>query len=121
MKKFILTACVLAVLIFALYTAYYYFGVYVDLHPGKSIEAFMKVEGKSILMERDGEYVPFEIRGVDMGVGVPGEWATDYAIDKETYLRWFGQIQEMGANTIRVYITLHDDFYNAFYEYNTEL
>ena len=28
-------------------------------------------------------------------------------------------MQEMGANTVRVYITLHDDFYNAFYEYNT--
>ena len=28
-------------------------------------------------------------------------------------------MQEMGANTVRVYITLHDDFYNAFYAYNT--
>ncbi|MFR5846717.1 MAG: hypothetical protein ACLUEU_13640 [Oscillospiraceae bacterium] len=38
---------------------------------------------------------------------------------RRPYLRWFGQMQEMGANTVRVYITLHDDFYNAFYEYNT--
>lgn len=28
-------------------------------------------------------------------------------------------IQELGANTIRVYTILHDDFYNAFYDYNT--
>ena len=65
------------------------------------------------------DYEAFEIRGVNMGVGIPGEWATDYAIDKETYLRWFQYIQDMGANTIRVYTILHDDFYNAFYEYNT--
>ena len=39
---------------------------------------------------------------------------------QETYLRWFEQIQELGANTIRVYTILHDDFYNAFYEYNTQ-
>ncbi|MGI5959144.1 MAG: family 2 glycosyl transferase [Massiliimalia sp.] len=71
-------------------------------------------------MQRDGKTVPFEIRGVNMGVGLPGEWATDYAIDKETYLRWFEWIQEMGANTIRVYTILQDDFYNAFYEYNTQ-
>ena len=62
---------------------------------------------------------PFTVKGVNLGVGVPGEWATDYAVSKETYLRWFAQMQEMGANTVRVYITLHDDFYNAFYEYNT--
>ena len=66
-----------------------------------------------------GSTSPFEIRGVNLGVGLPGEWATDYAIDEETYLRWFGYIQELGANTIRVYTLLQDDFYNAFYEYNT--
>ena len=51
---------------------------------------------------------------------MPGEYATDFAIDKETYKRWFSDIQELGANTIRIYTLLHDDFYNAFYEYNTE-
>ena len=71
-------------------------------------------------MEKDGKIEPFEIRGVNMGVGIPGEWATDYAIDEETYMRWFEWIQEMGANTIRVYSFLHDDFYNAFYEYNKD-
>ena len=120
MKKFIIAVCAVVLLAFAAYTAYYRFGIYVDLHPDQPVTTFMKTEGKSILMEREGRYVPFEIRGVNMGVGIPGEWATDYAIDKETYLRWFGYIQEMGANTVRVYIALQDDFYNAFYEYNLE-
>ncbi len=79
----------------------------------------MKTDEDTIYMERDGVYEPFEIRGVNLGVGIPGHFATDYAIDEETYLRWFGYIQELGANTIRVYTLLHDDFYNAFYEYNT--
>lgn len=120
MKKFIIGACTAVLLVLLGYTAYYHLGIYVDLDPGKPVTAFMKTEGKSILMEREGEYVPFEIRGINLGAGLPGEWATDYAIDVETYLRWFQQIQELGANTIRVYVTLHDDFYNAFYEYNTE-
>lgn len=119
MKKFIIGACAVILLLYLGYVAYYQFGLYVDLNPDAPVTTFMKTEGKSILMERDGEYVPFEIRGVDLGVGIPGQWATDYAIDQETYLRWFGYIQDLGANTVRVYITLHDDFYNAFYAYNT--
>ena len=33
-------------------------------------------------------------------------------------MRWFSYIQEMGANTVRVYTIQADDFYEAFYEYN---
>jgi hypothetical protein len=108
------------VLLFAWNEAYYRFGVYVDLDPDQPVTTFMTTDEDTIYMQRDGKTVPFEIRGVNMGVGLPGEWATDYAIDKETYLRWFEWIQEMGANTIRVYTILQDDFYNAFYEYNTQ-
>lgn len=120
MKKFIICACILVLLAFGIHTAYYRFGIYLDLNPDAPVTAFMTNDADTIYMERDGEKVPFEIRGVNMGVGLPGKWATDYAIDKETYLRWFGWIQEMGANTIRVYTMLQDDFYNAFFEYNTQ-
>lgn len=41
-------------------------------------------------------------------------------IDKETYKRWFKYIQDMGANTIRIYTVQQDVFYNAFYEYNKD-
>ncbi len=119
MKKFIAAACAVVLLCFAFYYARYHMGLYIDLDPNAPVTTFMKTDADTIYMERDGSYVPFEIRGVNLGVGIPGEWATDYAIDKETYLRWFRYIQELGANTIRVYTILQDDFYNAFYEYNT--
>ena len=101
MKKFILAACAVALLLFAGYYAYYHMGIYIDLNPDAPVTTFMKTDEDTIYMERDGVYEPFEIRGVNMGVGIPGEWATDYAIDAETYLRWFEQIQVLGANTIR--------------------
>ena len=119
MKKFIIAACAVFLCLFVANYAYYHLGIYIDLHPNQEVTTFMKTDADTIYMERDGQYEPFEIRGVNLGVGIPGEWATDYAIDKQTYLRWFGWIQEMGANTIRVYTILHDDFYNAFYEYNS--
>ena len=114
MKKFILTVCVLTALLFTGYYAYYHLGIYLVGAEGP-VTTFMKTDADTIYMERDGGYEPFEIRGVNMGVGIPGHFATDYAIDEETYLRWFQQIQDLGANTIRVYTILHDDFYNAFY------
>ena len=120
MKKFIVAACIVVGLLFFGYYAYYHMGLYVTVHSDDPITTFMKTDEDTIYMERDGTYEPFEIRGVNLGVGIPGEWATDYAIDKETYLRWFAYIQDLGANTIRVYTLLHDDFYNAFYEYNTQ-
>lgn len=120
MKKFILGACIVVVLLVAGYYAYFHLGVYVDTDPNAPVTTFMKTDEDTIYMERDGAYVPFEIRGVNLGTGIPGQWGTDYVIDEETYLRWFQWIQEMGANTIRVYTILQDDFYNALYTYNTE-
>ena len=120
MKKFVICVSALVVIGFSLWFAYFALGFYIDLRPDAPVSTFMTTDEDTIYMERDGVSVPFEIRGVDLGVGIPGEWATDFAIDKETYLRWFGYIQELGANTIRVYTILHDDFYNAFYEYNTQ-
>lgn len=110
----------MVLLIFTWNIAYYELGIYIDWNPDEPVTTFMTTDTDTIYMERNGHTAPFEIRGVNMGVGLPGEWATDYAIDQDTYLRWFGWIQEMGANTIRVYTILHSDFYNAFYQYNTQ-
>ena len=120
MKKFIIAVGSVVLTLLVCHQAYYRFGLYIDLRPHQPVTTFMTTDEDTIYMEKDGETVPFEIRGVNMGLGLPGKWATDYAIDKETYLRWFAQIQEMGANTIRVYTILQDDFYDAFYEYNKD-
>ena len=82
MKKFIIGACIAVVLLFAGFYAYYYLGMYRDLRPDAPVTTFMKTDEDTIYMERDGQYVPFEIRGVDLGAGMPGEYATDFAIDK---------------------------------------
>lgn len=119
MKKFIIVLSALILTYLAYDAARYYLGWYIDLRPNEPVSTFMSTDEQSLYLDRGDGPEPFTVKGVNLGVGIPGEWATDYAIDKETYLRWFALMQEMGANTVRVYITLHDDFYNAFYEYNT--
>ena len=120
MKKFIITAAVILCLYFAWDVACYRLGFYIDLHPQEPVTTFTTADEEQIYLDQGEGKEPFTIRGVNLGAGIPGEWATDYAIDKETYLRWFKMIQDMGANTIRVYTILNDDFYNAFYEYNKD-
>jgi hypothetical protein len=97
---------------------YYHQGVYVDLDPDKPVTTFVRTEGEKILLDCGNGYEEFEIRGVDLGSGIPGEWSTDFGATKKDYLRWFKMIREMGANTIRIYSVNNDVFYNAFYEFN---
>lgn len=120
MKKFILTVAALVALYIGWDFVYYRLGWYIDLHPGQEVTAFMEVWGDQIYQMTPEGPEKFEVRGVNMGSGIPGEWSTDFAADKETYLRWFGQIQEMGANVVRIYTIQADDFYEAFYEYNKD-
>ena len=120
MKKFIIICFILIILFVIWDILYYRVGIYIDFNPNKEISTFTKTEGKNIYVKKNGNYETFEIKGVNLGVGIPGHYATDYAIDKETYLRWFKQIKELGANTIRVYTILQDDFYNAIYEFNKD-
>lgn len=120
MKKFIITVSVLIGTLLLADFAYYRLGIYIDLHPNKEVTTFMQVQGDRIYKKNGSEYELFEIKGVNMGSGEPGEWSTDFSIDEETYLRWFRYIQDMGANTIRIYTVQADDFYNAFYKYNKD-
>lgn len=120
MKKFIMVVSALIAIVLVVDTAYYRLGWYIDLEPGKPVTTFVKTEGQDIYIDTGDGFEIMEIKGVNMGSGEPGEWSTDFDIDEETYLRWFRYIQEMGANTLRIYTVQADDFYNAFYRYNKD-
>lgn len=77
-----------------------------------------KVDSKSFYIFRDGQWQKEFIKGVNMGVGVPGTFPGEMAVTRQQYLRWFKYIGEMNANTLRVYTILSPVFYDAFYEYN---
>lgn len=119
MKKFIIAVAIIFSLALVGLYLYFYEGWGGFLFPKDgNVQALVKTEGRAVLVDGGEGFEDFELRGVDLGAGEPGHFATDYALDKETYLRWFKQIQDMGANTIRVYTLLGDAFYEAFYEYN---
>lgn len=119
MKKFIVAISIIVILYFILDYVYYHLGWYIDFQPNRPVAASVTTQGKRIMVKDDNRLEPIVIRGVNMGSSVPGEWTTDYAIDKGTYLRWFEQIHDLGANTIRVYSIQNEAFYEALYEYNS--
>lgn len=86
-------------------------------HEGE-VACFAKAEGERLYLDCGEGFEEFSLRGVNLGLGKPGYYATDYAITKEEYLRWFRQIRELGANVIRIYTLAGKAFYDAFYEYN---
>ena len=120
MRKFLILCAAAILVVLAGNYIYYHTGFYLDLNPGGEVSSFTETAGKEILVDQGAGPAPFEIRGVDLGAGKPGHFATEFAVTREEYLRWFRQIQDMGANTVRVYTINSPDFYEAFYQYNKE-
>lgn len=120
MKKFVLAAVGVFLCLFGLYYAVYFRGFYIGTGSDRDVSVSVKTDGRGILMRDDesGEWEPFVVRGVEVSSSMAGHFATEFAVDEETWLRWFGQIRDLGANTIRVYTIYDDTFYNAFYEFN---
>ncbi len=120
MKRYLLIVVLLIVMVLVGYYFYYMKGFYVDIRKETTITTPFYIDNKTIYQKRADGNQEFVIRGVEMDSSYGPKRATDFAIDEETYLRWFEQIQQMGANTIRVSTILDDNFYKAFYEYNKD-
>lgn len=58
------------------------------------------------------QYIPFFMKGVNLGIAIPGTFPGELAASREQYAQWFTQVKEAGFNCIRLY-TLH---YPRFYE-----
>ncbi|MFU8807362.1 MAG: hypothetical protein ACNA8W_26370, partial [Bradymonadaceae bacterium] len=66
------------------------------------------------------EYRPLFIKGMNLGVAVPGTLAGELAATKEQYALWFEQMRQMGLNTLRIYTLHYPRFYEALAEHNLE-
>ncbi len=64
------------------------------------------------------EYENFFLKGVNLGVAVPGKFPAEFSLTFEKYLEWIQMIGDMNANVIRVYTILPPDFYKALSFYN---
>lgn len=84
------------------------------------VSYYSKLDGKYFSLYDGEECSKIFVKGVNIGAGKPGYYPGELAITKEEYLRWFKEISEMNANSIRVYTILKPEFYEALYEYNRD-
>lgn len=78
---------------------------------------FKAAEGR--LHVYDGTtWKPMFIKGMNMGVALPGTQPGELVPTAEDYDRWFEMMGEMGINTIRLYTLHYPRFYQRLHFYN---
>ena len=78
------------------------------------------IKGDQFAIWNGFNYVPVFIKGINLGVSVPGTQPGQLAATREDYRRWFNLIKEAGYNTIRLYTMHYPRFYEELRSYNLE-
>jgi hypothetical protein len=63
-------------------------------------------------------YSPITIKGINLGVAIPGTFPSELNVTYDQYIQWFNMIREAGFNTIRLYTLHYPQFYKALRDYN---
>ena len=79
-----------------------------------------RTQGDMLQIHRDNQWEDIFVKGVNVGIAMPGKWFTEFPEQESTYFRWFEQIGKMHANSIRVYTLMHPSFYRALLRYNLQ-
>ncbi|TXC85126.1 Ig-like domain-containing protein [Luteibaculum oceani] len=64
-------------------------------------------------------YEQFFVKGMNLGISVPGTSPGELAATTEDYYRWFTEIKDAGFNAIRIYTLHYPRFYHALDSFNT--
>lgn len=89
-----------------------------DLYQNKSTKMISRTNNMDLQVYKDGNWQTHFVKGVNMGMALPGKWFTELPEDEADYLRWFQMIGEMNSNTIRIYTLMDPSFYRALLAYN---
>lgn len=74
---------------------------------------------QSITVWNGVEYVPFFMKGVNLGIAVPGTFPGEMAATSEDYSKWFQEIKDAGFNCIRIYTLHYPRFFHVLDSFNT--
>ncbi len=78
------------------------------------------IRGDRFAIWNGKEYIPIFIKGINMGISVPGTQPGNLAASREDYKRWFQLIREAGYNTIRLYTLHFPRFYEELRQFNLD-
>lgn len=84
----------------------------------EDIKMISRTNEKLLQIYKDGSWEDMFVKGVNMGMAIPGKWFTEFPNKENIYYKWFEMIGDMNANNIRVYTLMHPTFYSALKRYN---
>jgi hypothetical protein len=64
------------------------------------------------------DYKPFFIKGMNLGVAVPGKFPGELVVSRQQYGRWFQLIKDAGFNSLRLYTLHYPHFYEVLDSFN---
>src|SRR4051812_2434801 len=59
------------------------------------------------------EYVPFFVKGCNLGVTLPGKYPGQLEVTRAQYSQWLQLIRDAGFNCVRLYTRHFPDFYEV--------
>ncbi|MFC1563282.1 T9SS type A sorting domain-containing protein [candidate division KSB1 bacterium] len=77
------------------------------------------VQGDYLGIYNGTGYDQLFVKGVNLGVSVPGTQPGELAATREQYDSWLERMGDIGLNTLRIYTLHYPRFYQALYDYNT--
>ncbi|MFC1729725.1 T9SS type A sorting domain-containing protein [candidate division KSB1 bacterium] len=63
--------------------------------------------------------MPLFIKGINLGVSLPGKFPSELSASREQYANWLSMIREAGFNSIRAYTLHYPRFYEVLDSFNT--
>ncbi|HET8762743.1 MAG TPA: hypothetical protein VFM12_04965, partial [Gemmatimonadales bacterium] len=91
-----------------------------DARRPDSLQLVSRVQGRQFQVRRNGQWHPMWLKGVNMGVALPGKFPSEFPTDSALYGDWFRLIAATHANTVRLYTILPPEFYRALRGWNVE-
>src|SRR5437773_4290861 len=77
-----------------------------------------RTAGDGFEIRTKGGWRPFYVKGINLGVALPGHFPSEFPSDDSTYGRWLELIAGARANVIRVYTILPPAFYRSLKAWN---
>lgn len=118
MKRYFTVVIIILILIYPMYLLIDHYSYISKSYEQDGIRFASKVDDKYFYVYDNDEFNKIFIKGVNIGATKPGYYPGEFGITKDDYTKWFYDISEMNANTIRVYTIMKPEFYDALLEFN---